>query len=80
MRYGIFSGNAGYPTDMRNTCGNIDLRPGECSDCPADMRKLSFRNDLRSRLILATAMSRARASFVLSVSLGDDSPTRARVG
>ena len=39
MRYGVFSGPDGYPTDMRNTNRRFDLWQIPSSDYPADMRK-----------------------------------------
>jgi hypothetical protein len=39
MRYGVFIGPDGYPTDMRNTNRRFDLWQIPSSDYPTDMRK-----------------------------------------
>jgi hypothetical protein len=63
MRCGVFSGYAGYPTDMRNANGSIDLWQIRRSDYPADMRKLNACNDLRQTPIFATRRGAVRACY-----------------
>ena len=47
MRYGVFSGPDGYPTDMRNTNKRFDLWQIQSSDYPADMRKSILVQEMR---------------------------------
>ena len=54
MRYGVFFGPDGYPTDMRNTNRRFDLWQIQSSDYPADMRKMNVYNGLRQTPIVAT--------------------------
>jgi hypothetical protein len=46
MRYGVFPGYDGCPTDMRNTNSSIMLRPFYISGCRADMRNSNIHKDL----------------------------------
>jgi hypothetical protein len=61
MRYVVFSGPDGYPTDMRNTNRCFDLWQIRSSDYPADMRKSNMRNHLCQSSILAIGCGAVRA-------------------
>jgi hypothetical protein len=46
MTYGVFSGYADYPADMRNVNGSIVLWRMRGSDYPADMRNSNDYKEL----------------------------------
>jgi hypothetical protein len=60
MRYGVFSGCADSPADMRNANRSIDLWPSGSSDYRADMPKFNGYKALRRAAILTAEAIRAR--------------------
>jgi hypothetical protein len=61
MRYGVFCGSDGYPTDMRNTNRRLDLWQIQSSDYPADMRNLIWHKEMWLSALSWHSPLRARA-------------------
>jgi hypothetical protein len=68
MRYGVFFGPDGYPTDMRNTNRRFDLWQIQSSDYPADMRKSIPDQEMWPSDLFAPRDGACARSHVMSLS------------
>jgi hypothetical protein len=68
MRYGVFYGPDGYPTDMRNTNRCFDLWQIQSSDYPADMRKSVSGQEMWLNDLFAPRDGACARSHVMSLS------------
>jgi hypothetical protein len=66
MRYGVFCGSDGYPTDMRNTNRRFDLWQIRSFDYPTDMRKSIPDQEMWQSDFLRRGAERARGSHAMS--------------